>query len=1084
MQPSGDPNELQRPGLWVSRIIASGRHMDLRQLGTLQLINKNPRLEYATWVKFRCTLGRMLASVLLLLTACAFSPPLIADEPAEAFLQRLRELRYFDTAIDYLDYLESSPLCTPEFRQRILYEKAVTYIEASRQPSLRDIKRYEAYLDQAETWLNEFSSSNPSPEMFARAEKMRAQLFYTRGLNFLQQTKSDRKTASENAEFRAQARVLLDKAAQTLDKNRLYVKDKIDNFVVDPEEKEKSDEQKIQLQREYVQVKVLAASVIESLADTHEPGSAEEKKQLQAAVEAHQFNWQEYRRFPEGLFSAVGAARTFQRLGNSSEAIAYCVDLFDLDNRTEFIPFKRQAALIALKIWSTQDPLPYADIIGRYEPLVASLSPAEQRQGDWLQIQLLLARAYKLKADKNRERTDADSRRKVKDAENRAVKVARRVSRSPGPTREIAKQLLADWDLKVSDTGDETPTVTTFEQARERCRDMLVKIEESSIALQQSQAAVEAAGESPDESLLAILEDNREILAETKAEVLDATELALSLSAAETPSDDIAYIRYIQAFCYLSCEDFYDAIVIGEYLMDLYPSSPASRDAAGVAVKAYLRLYLQYPPDAEAEDKQFELERLKSLANRLLERWPGQRATESSAMILTRLALQNGDVDEAETYLRKIPADSPLRVQEEIRIGQMYWFRYLKAEDSASAESQQWLAKAETLLGEAIPRLTTSDITPESARGALSLVELMLEVGQDEQALQQLEMAVVAPIDLLKQKHPAVSTNERYASDTYSAAVRVYLAALKKSQNASEWINKIKNILTSLNQSLRKQYPENAGARMLNIYLQLAEQSKEQLGKIEDPTEKKGFADSLLGLLESISNDARDTQTLLWAGSTLNQVGNAMTELGESESARRIHGQAIDAFSKAREQIDPADQSQSKIVVEIDRQIALALRGAGKYEQAIKKFADVLQANPSMVNVQMDAAKTYQMWGDKNQDSTQFARAMAGGEKRERENRAPANAIWGWRKLCKAMINSERFAPLFAESLYNECYCRLQYGKLKNNEKALESALKEIKGFADRVPEMEGMRESFDLLAKEIQQALGQRATGLGSSIP
>ena len=56
----------------------------------------------------------------------------------------------------------------------------------------------------------------------------------------------------------------------------------------------------------------------------------------------------------------------------------------------------------------------------------------------------------------------------------------------------------------------------------------------------------------------------------------------------------------------------------------------------------------------------------------------GQSATETAALIMARLSTKAGDIAAAENYVKAIPAGSPGRILEELRIGQIFWFRYLK----------------------------------------------------------------------------------------------------------------------------------------------------------------------------------------------------------------------------------------------------------------------------------------------------------------------------------------------------------------------------------------------------------------------
>ncbi len=70
-----------------------------------------------------------------------------ATEPAQKFLQGLRERGYYDTAVDYLERMKTSRLAPIELKEILLYEMGTTLIEASRLQ--RDIAIREKQLDEA-----------------------------------------------------------------------------------------------------------------------------------------------------------------------------------------------------------------------------------------------------------------------------------------------------------------------------------------------------------------------------------------------------------------------------------------------------------------------------------------------------------------------------------------------------------------------------------------------------------------------------------------------------------------------------------------------------------------------------------------------------------------------------------------------------------------------------------------------------------------------------------------------------------------------------------------------------------------------
>ena len=72
-----------------------------------------------------------------------------AGEPAADFLRELRERKFFDTAIEYLDQMEGRARSLPtSFSETIPYERGVTLVEGAK--FQRDFTLREKQLDTAQ----------------------------------------------------------------------------------------------------------------------------------------------------------------------------------------------------------------------------------------------------------------------------------------------------------------------------------------------------------------------------------------------------------------------------------------------------------------------------------------------------------------------------------------------------------------------------------------------------------------------------------------------------------------------------------------------------------------------------------------------------------------------------------------------------------------------------------------------------------------------------------------------------------------------------------------------------------------------
>ena len=130
-------------------------------------------------------------------------------EPAEEFLQALRERGYFDMALEYLDEMQGSTLAAPTFRESVLYEKGVTMIDAAR--AERDVVLREKQLDQAQSLLEQFVRERAThPRVNSARSKLGNVVVVRAGIRV--ERAKDAGSAAEKKTFLAEARKMYDEA--------------------------------------------------------------------------------------------------------------------------------------------------------------------------------------------------------------------------------------------------------------------------------------------------------------------------------------------------------------------------------------------------------------------------------------------------------------------------------------------------------------------------------------------------------------------------------------------------------------------------------------------------------------------------------------------------------------------------------------------------------------------------------------------------------------------------------------------------------------------------------------------------------
>ncbi len=112
------------------------------------------------------------------------------------------------------------------------------------------------------------------------------------------------------------------------------------------------------------------------------------------------------------------------------------------------------------------------------------------------------------------------------------------------------------------------------------------------------------------------------------------------------------------------------------------------------------------------------------------------------------------------------------------------------------------------------------------------------------------------------------------------------------------------------------------------------------------------------------------------------------------------------------------------------------------------------------------------MWGKATQNPNLLAEATSGKLKvKDPRTKRESNAIWGLKKLAQATSNNPKLAEIHTQCMYYLIDARYQYGLIKNNDKAIASARKELENLIARDPSMGGpvWKPRLEELKKQIQ---------------
>ncbi|MEM9411753.1 MAG: hypothetical protein AAGA30_11610 [Planctomycetota bacterium] len=995
---------------------------------------------------------------------------LAADEPCEEFLNSLRDRGYFDVALDYLDEMESSSLASSRFKQLIPFERAQTLILSTRK--IRDRNLLEERLGEAEKLLIASEGAAETEEQKAKAQNYQGDLLYRRARNYLSEAKNDRLTSSEKSAIYEKAQGYLQKALQTFGRAQESYRSIISDYQIDLRDPESRKRLK-RLQATYTTVRVRLPQILEMYADTLEPEDSERRVNLERAAETFEQLWNKYPNFPAGLESCLLSARCHRKLGNYSDAISLLQQIFALPDNTALLAVKRRAMITASDCWAEMQPYPFDDVIANLEPYCDRLTRREERIPEWQRIRLELARAYREKAASIKVLDRSDGR--IKRFEREASKLIKALARANGPHQNEARRLMTKWDLKVEAVASESSKpITTFAEAKQRGTDLMTEIEgvNSEIADLKRQQRIAVRSE------LAKIDDDlrqaKSSLNRLTTECLEIFEMALKLAGEEIEREDWSQIRYLQSVCYFVQNQFFESALIGEFLVNRFPTVPFSRQAGGIAIRSYASLY----DVADAQSKSFEKERLGNLAQKIIDTWPGSSESNQASSMLAKLILAESNIDEGELadvrrLIDKISESSPARANLEIKLGRKLWFAFTKAKSAGTLTPDQQnekLLDLMDLLNRGVNFFDAENLQMDAAWGALFLVNAHFENNDIDAAIRQLDAEPIAPVDFIKQKNRVVfesPQSDAFIMATYKTAGKTYLAAISKYPEDNSWADKCLSVVNAMKTRARKAGSPKLKAEVSSMYRMIAVQLEQQLAQKTDPIQQEKFIANLRRFIDTLQSESDDANTIIWSGGMLMKLGEIFVEQGRAQKAKPYFTAAITALERA-EVMDVQDQA---ILRELKRQQAIAKRGVGKYKESIEDFVSILKENPNAWQIQMDAAQTLQVWGMGTKNSKVLAKALSGTEKyRDPKTKRQKNLIWGWSNLAQALSGSAKLKNAYYESLFNAVSTRMQYGVLEKNSKVVAAASKRLQMAKRNEPNLggENWADRFNELEKQI----------------
>ncbi len=972
----------------------------------------------------------------------------------------LRDAGYFDTAQAYLDRVDKVAGLDGNFLAEVPLERAQTFIDAA--VDSRSVKERDEFFVSAQEQLKEFLKKGDHP----RASEARIQL------GKLQVVRASQLMSGKDLtdEARKSARDSYLEAAGTFKQVVDDLRKALENMKgqrIDPEKEPEKARLREQYQFDFLQAQLRGAEARRSAAKTFANPATDGKALLEESLKAYRDVSDKYAKYPQGV-EAMGMRGQVQvELGLAKDAVDSFQRVLESAEVDELRPARMLAITGLIRLWLAEKPPRIDEAIKAGQSFVDSTRPNEKRMQELQDLQLELARAYLANLDKLKAEGKNVNDQKVATTKARQLLVA--ISKVTGPHEDATRELLAKIGIEKPEESAastvQVKDVKSLDEAMAVAREYFGANDELDKLNDLLTSQLEKDGKK--EELEKQLATNNQQMDENRMGIIQVLRKGLSYG-----SKDSSLVNQAMKFLAVSLYQrqlFYESAVVGQYLARSAPGDSMGLDGGTVGLSSLQSLL------NDADDAQTELlvRQIESFSAYLAKTWPDEPLASSSKGIMIQLAIKKERWDDARKLIDGMPAGTD-KAKFQRLMGQIVWNRSLmlrqeKKDEEAKALMPQVISDLEAglngLSGELIP--------PDVLSAALILAKADLRTGVAAKALAVLDHEKYGP---LKQVDKLGPPNDNYKAELYSAELQAVVGTMTVD---GQDIDALKKRAKEASDRLQKSFEgkEDAANRLVKIYYGLAQDIKQQI-EIVPPDQKIKLVGAFRTILESVGASSKDPAALQWAGQTMLQMGQDIMPPDKT----RAEGEAKELLAAATKILDSLVKQQGAAAAPaLKFQMAKAYRLNGEYKAALDMLVEVLTASPNMLDAQIEGAMAYEHWAAELQPQYQ-AKSYESALRGARPNAKKANVIWGWGKLSNMVSGKEQFRDTFFDARYHVALCRFKQAKASGNDKKLfEQAMKDITQVYSLYPDLGGAtkKAEFNLLAKEIQKALGQAPDGL-----
>lgn len=1002
-------------------------------------------------------------------SAAFFSPnALFAAERWRDFYAALLERGYDDTAVDYLESFRGQANCPADLAVELDALIGKAYLQRARTGTSAE---RDLFLKKSREMLTRFLAEHPDhPEAFEASAQL-AMISIREGERELAKMK-DNMSDLEKIKFRESARKTFEAARGALDKAVELARARVKEIQAD-KEKAKSDEANA-IYGEYLNLLLDSTGLIAQMAETYPENSSSWTEGLEKAKEKFAEIYQKYQMYPGGYRARFEEAKISDRLGKSDEAVEILNEISLLPNQRPLYVLKTEAIELFGEI-ALRDKKPerLMEMIRNYNGWknINQLPPNYYLSGEGLRIHLLTGQAalalFELRGN-DRKAFNAAGKTVFADSTDSSVKMMAHLDKVAYEAFDFVYQQKSPLSLEAEKflksplfsgqrgkAAAEKPA--DFADAQQRLNRSWTDFVQANLAAAEALTA-DAAAESSKHKKAAQEETERNF------------RWAFALATRKTDPAALDALRLQWATLKLLADQNEDAEILADFLLYRRPGFDGATKAAEIGLKAMKNLHRQARRrDAGADEMARLDEQIARKTDYILKRWGENSAgntlpvVQEAVMVRMETAIAGGDRAKAESFLQRIPEDSPQRAVADIQLGQSLWADYLertadRENPTDAAALTQELEQAQKALGDGLTKRleatnggSADDMT--SVYAALSLAQIAMTRNKPDESLRWLSHPNIGPMTIaekqaarLAREDAAEEGETSEASDGASASEgepmsdSFQLTALMLALRTLVALGDFERAETTMGR-LEMFVAKGQGSqqRLTSVYLQLGKQLEDQLrtlrqAAVDDPAkaeELKSVSEGFENFLERISTrkEGNTYLTLRWIGDTFYGMGTGLASgdgVSEADAlkAKNYFERAGRTYYGILKRIDAepdwVPNEGAKILVTI--RLVECLEQVGRYPQAMKLLVPLLTANENNLELQFTAASLYESWG--KLDKTCFVRAIQGGEPKENGK----NLVWGWNRivtlLSRNIDKSDLYKTRFYEAVLHKIDCR------------------------------------------------------------